>query len=466
MPTPTISAITTTAGLYGSRSGPYRSGGALYCVLMGTDGDGIGTGQIEVYKSSDDGSTWNMVETVACQEQTLYYGTDFHGGIIYIAHWEPVSDTDNGPGLAASFVAAAQLALFDCSTDSIVGVITGGPIGTTSETHPGGFGTGDKLIHCAYRPASNDVVVALHQSIPDGGTYYDAPGEDPLNTLIGRVVVSVVTGGAFGAAIDMLPAPGIGVQQSWRLMGITRGADGLAHIMGCQQPTYTPLVVTPTWRVAHVALLADNTVGIDNELLSTTTQIADLQFAGFPVSRADGSVVYATYGLDDDTSVIICGVSEEDPVWETTAVSTASTLALGINAAGSMLAMEIFEPSHAFTTDLPSREATDCTTYAAATYTISPGHGFYACRGDGGVIYTDSSTTSYVYFFPIDEGTEQNVTGVSGIITAEAFGVTHGVRGGGEPPGCGEGPPITPVPGVPPTPPGTPSTCGTIGYAY
>lgn len=452
--------------MYGSRCGPYRSGGALYVVLMGTDGDGIGTGQIEIYKSSDEGATWSMVETVACQAETLYYGTDYYAGTIYIAHWQATSDTSNGPGLAPSFNARAQLAIFDCASDSVTSAITGGPIGTPSETHPGGAQTGDKFIHCAYRPASSDVVVALHQSVADGGTYYDAPGEDPLNTLIGRIVCSVVSGGSFSAPIAMLPAPGFGVQQSWRLIGITRGASGIAHVMGCQQPTYSPLVVTPTWRVAHVALLADNTAGLDNELLSTTTTVADLQFSGFPVSRTDGSIVYATYGLDDDTSVIICGASEEDPTWTTTAVSTASTLALGINAPGSFLAAEMIDPSHAFTSDLPAHEATGCATYTASTYTITPSHGFYAARGDGGVIYTDSSTTSFVYFFPIDEGSDQPIVGVSGIISAEAFGRTHGVSGGGDPPGCGAGPPITPVPGVPATPPGTPSTCGTIGYAY
>lgn len=468
-----VATITATGQLGPSRSGPYESGGALYIVLAQS-----GAGALEVNKSSDGGATWTTVATIACQANyELNYGTDFYGGMIYIAHWENTSETN--PGLSAA--AHSQIAVFDCSTDAVAATYTGGPIGTVAEktpTTPDATYTGGKPLFCAYQPATSSVVVVYQDSVRDHGTpqYFDANLSvyDIDHVLVGEVWVVAYSGG-WGSPLKLFPAPGIGDVQSWTAIGATRG-NGLVHVLAIQTgvngafwstvgsgPLIQPGIV------ADGGLLDSGLQAIATDVERFSTPFGNLA-AAHPVSVADGSIVYAAYNDTEDSAKLLCASSGEAPAWSTTTITTGINVQLGITAAGAYAAIETSKTTTDgggnFGADLPANEATGCAAPARTLYAIDQPAGEAAHRGDGGIAYASAADLTTTFFLIISGGSDQNVTGVSGIITVEEFGRTHGVTGGGEPPGCGAGPPITPVPGTPPATPGTAASCGTIGYAF
>lgn len=412
--------VSSSAGIYGSRCGPYKAAGALYLVLMGTDpDDGSGTGSIEIHKSSDAGETWSVVETIACEAPGLYYGSDFHGTTIYVAYFD----------------GNAALAIFDCNTDAVTSTITSSIAASTAETYPNGNGSGDRVIHCAYRPANDDVVVVYNDSVGDGGTYYDDAETDPALRQIGRVYAVPVTG-SFGSPVQIYPAPGVGVQQSWHVEGVTRGTSGRAHIIASQRPGTFPLLVTPRYTLSHRALLGDNTAGTATDIFDDTAFSGDaVLFSAFPVSKADGSTVWATYNSSGDEGVLLCAASADDPTWTSTTITTGLGLQLGVSTAGDGVAVITTQPggtlSFGLTVPIITADGA-CGTPVETSITIEDEGGFYWSRGMGGIVYSSRSTTSTTYFFPIADPTEQFITGENGIPSSVIFGQTHGLRGGGQ----------------------------------
>lgn len=468
-----VATLSTSGQLGASRAGPYRSGSDLYIVLARS-----GSGALEVDKSTDGGSTWATVATVSCQSgYELNYGTDFYAGLIYIAHWEATTETN--PGLSAA--AHAQIAVFDCSTDTVTATYTGGPIGTIAEktpTTPDTTYTGGKPLFCAYQPATSSVVVVYQDAVRDHGTpqYFDAnlSAYDIDHVLVGEVWTVAYSGG-WGSPLKLFPAPGVGDVQSWTAIGATRG-NGLVHVVAVQTGVngafWTTVGGGPLLRPAIVAdggLLDSGLQAIATDIETFSTPFGNLA-AAHPASTADGSIVYAAYNNTEDSTKLLCASSGEAPAWSVNTITTGINLQLGVTAAGAFAAIETSKTTSAgggnFGTDLPANEATGCSAPTRTLYAIDQPAGESAERGDGGIAYASAVDLTTTFFVIISDGTDQNVTGVSGVITAEQFGRTHGVTGGGDPPGCGAGPPITPAPGTPAPTPSAPSTCGTIGYAF